>query len=51
VELLQGEDREEFRAGLLQRMEDILQSDFTPNPSPFICKSCDFRHICEYRRL
>lgn len=51
VELLQGEEREEFREGLLTRMEEILQSEFTPNPSPFICKSCDFRHICEYRRL
>ncbi len=51
VDLLQGEEREEFRQDLLSRMEDILRSDFRPNPSPFICKNCDFKHICEYRRL
>ncbi|MCC7357141.1 ATP-dependent helicase [Candidatus Uhrbacteria bacterium] len=51
VNLLQGQDREEFREALLLRMEEILRSDFRPNPSPFVCKNCDFKHICEFRRL
>ena len=51
VPLLQGEKREEFRADLLSRMTEILASHFRPNPSSFICKYCDFRNICEFRKL
>lgn len=51
VELLQGEKREEFRRKVGERMKEILLSRFLPTPSPFICKYCDFRSICESRKL
>lgn len=51
VQLLQGEKREAFKVDLRQRMNEILASRFLPTPSPFICKYCDFRNICEYRKV
>lgn len=51
VELLQGEKRAEFILHKQRQMEEILSSDFLPSPSTFICKHCDFRNICEYRKL
>ncbi|MFZ2803897.1 MAG: ATP-dependent DNA helicase [Patescibacteria group bacterium] len=51
VDLLQGEKRETFMQDIQSRMEEILASRFPPSPSPFICRYCDFRNICEFRRL
>ncbi len=51
VPILQGEKREEYRQELVERMQAILISDFQPSPSPFVCKNCDFKNICEFRRL
>jgi CRISPR/Cas system-associated exonuclease Cas4 (RecB family) len=51
VGILQGEQREAFQLDIKQRMEDILISRFSPAPSPFICRYCDFRNVCEFRRL
>jgi len=51
VEILQGAERDEFREDIQGRMKEILLSRFVPSPSPFICRFCDFRQICEFRRL
>jgi DNA helicase II / ATP-dependent DNA helicase PcrA len=51
VEILQGDAREKFRAEVLKRMDEILLSKFEPEPSQFICKFCDFRNICEFKKL
>jgi len=51
VEILQGEKRDVFREDIASRMKEILLSRFAPAPSPFTCRFCDFRQICEYRRL
>jgi DNA helicase II / ATP-dependent DNA helicase PcrA len=51
VDLLQGAKREAFKEELAERMKEILISQFPAAPSPFTCKNCDFRHICEFRRL
>jgi DNA helicase-2/ATP-dependent DNA helicase PcrA len=51
VPILQGEEREAFRAKLMERMEGILTSHFPPMPSVFNCRSCDFRAVCEYRKM
>jgi DNA helicase-2/ATP-dependent DNA helicase PcrA len=51
VEILQGEKRDVFREDVAGLMKEILLSRFTPTPSPFICRYCDFRSICEYRKI
>jgi hypothetical protein len=51
VEPLKGKARETFLAKLESRMEDILHSDYKPTPEPFTCRFCDFKHICEFRKL
>ncbi len=51
VDVLKEEKREAFLGKLQQRMEDILTSDFQPTPEPFTCKFCDFRNICEFKKL
>lgn len=51
VDILQGEEREEFRRVMKERMDAILTSTFPPHPSPFICKHCDFRKICQYSKF
>ncbi|MFH1704971.1 MAG: ATP-dependent DNA helicase [Patescibacteria group bacterium] len=51
VELLQGEKRGDFILNKQRQMDEILSSDFAPSPSTFICKYCDFRNICEFRKL
>lgn len=51
VELLQGEKRDLFREEKSELMKEILLSRFSPTPSPYICRYCDFRTICEYRKI
>lgn len=51
VDLIQGEDREAFTEEMGRRMKEILASRFPPQPSPFLCRTCDFRHICPSRKL
>jgi DNA helicase-2/ATP-dependent DNA helicase PcrA len=51
VEILQGEKREAFREEVRKRMQAILTSRFEANASPYVCRFCDFRSICEFRRL
>lgn len=33
---------------IIDRVSRIKQSDFSPTPSEFTCKFCDFKDICEY---
>lgn len=51
VEPLAGKAREAFLEKLVERMDAILASDYQPTPEPFTCKFCDFKNICEYRKL
>jgi DNA helicase-2/ATP-dependent DNA helicase PcrA len=51
VEPLEAEKKAEFREKLIGRMNDILTSDYKASPSPFVCTYCDFRDICEFRKL
>ena len=52
VPILQGEKKEEFKRELIERMKHILQdSNFLASPSTFVCTYCDFKNICEFRRL
>lgn len=51
VDLLQGEKRDAFKTDIQSRMDEILASRFPAQPSSFICKYCDFRNVCEFRKL
>ncbi len=51
VDLLQGDKRDAFREEVVRRMKEILLSRFQPTPSPYICTYCDFKDVCEFRRL
>lgn len=51
VEPLAGKARETFLSKLEQRMDDVLRSDYKANPDTFTCKYCDFKNICEFRKL
>lgn len=50
VPLLEAEDKVKFQETLLDRMNEIMKSSFPATPSMFLCKFCDFRHICEFRK-
>ncbi len=39
------------RERMLGTMDAITTSDFVATPSPQKCRNCDFRAICEYRKL
>ncbi|MFH1078640.1 MAG: PD-(D/E)XK nuclease family protein, partial [Patescibacteria group bacterium] len=51
VEPLAGDEIEGFTSDLQERMDAILASKFPPNASKFTCAFCDFKGICEYRKL
>ncbi|MDO8617921.1 MAG: ATP-dependent DNA helicase [Candidatus Uhrbacteria bacterium] len=51
VEPLIGKDREDFMEKVTDRMDEILRSDFTPTPDPFVCRFCDFKNICEFKKI
>ncbi|MCW1892031.1 MAG: ATP-dependent helicase [Candidatus Uhrbacteria bacterium] len=51
VDVLEGEAKVAFTEKLLDRMNAILTSDYEPSPSSFVCRFCDFKNICEHRKL
>jgi CRISPR/Cas system-associated exonuclease Cas4 (RecB family) len=51
VEILEGEVKISFTEKLLDRMNAVLASNYEPSPSSFVCRYCDFRNICEHRKL
>ncbi|MBU1033060.1 MAG: ATP-dependent DNA helicase [Patescibacteria group bacterium] len=51
VSLLDGEKKDRFQEDIQERMQAILVSNFPPSPSEFKCQYCDFRNVCEFRKL
>jgi hypothetical protein len=51
VDLLEGNEKLDFVETLQKRMDEILVSDYPPNASSFVCRFCDFRNMCEFRKL
>ena len=39
------------REDVVKDIEAIRSGDFSPNPSEFNCKHCDFKQICEFRKI
>jgi DNA helicase-2/ATP-dependent DNA helicase PcrA len=48
--LLAEKKRDAFIEKLTDRMDAILVSDYAPTPQSFVCKFCDFRNICEFKK-
>ena len=44
------EQRSQLKDKLEKKIEDIKQSDFSPTPG-WQCKTCDFRDICEFKKI
>ncbi|MEA3452830.1 MAG: UvrD-helicase domain-containing protein [Patescibacteria group bacterium] len=44
------QEREKFREEILKKIENIRKSDFKATPG-WHCKFCDFKDICEFRKL
>jgi len=51
VDLLEGEEKLDFAETLQKRMDEILVSDYPANASSFVCRFCDFRNMCEFRKM
>lgn len=51
IEPLTGDKREAFIEKITERMDAILASRFDPDPDVMTCGHCDFRHICEFRKM
>jgi len=44
-------DIEKLQDKLLKTIEQIRSGDFGATPNPFVCQYCDFKEICEFRKL
>jgi len=44
-------EKEALKERFIQDIEQIKSQKFEPAPSPFACGSCDYRHICEHKKL
>lgn len=42
---------EKVKQRILEAVKLIESNDFTPSPSEFTCRRCDYKEICEYRHL
>ncbi len=45
------EELDEFKEKIGQKIEEMQNSDFSPTPSVLWCKYCDFKDICEFKKL
>jgi len=44
-------DKEELKKRFISNIELIRAQKFEPTPSPFVCGSCDYRNICEHKKV
>lgn len=51
VEPLKEKAKETFLEKMRERMDTVLRSSFAPTPESHVCRSCDFRHVCEFKKL
>ena len=50
VEPLKEKAKEAFLEKMRERMDAVLRSTFPPSPEVHVCRTCDFRHICEFKK-
>ncbi|MBT5338400.1 UvrD-helicase domain-containing protein [Candidatus Falkowbacteria bacterium] len=46
-----SKDKEKLKQRFLDNIEQIKKQNFDPKPSQHICGHCDFKDICEFRKL
>jgi len=48
-----GADKElvKLQEKIVKTIQEIEKQNFTATPGPYVCGNCDFRDICEFRRL
>jgi len=51
VEPLSDKKREDFLAKIEERIRAILSSDYEATPGEHTCKFCDFKNVCQFRKL
>ncbi|KKR07562.1 MAG: hypothetical protein UT32_C0009G0023 [Parcubacteria group bacterium GW2011_GWC2_39_14] len=44
-------DKEELKKRFIEDIELIKAQKFEATPSPYVCGSCDYRNICEHKKL
>lgn len=42
---------ENLKSKWVDRMNKIMDGDFTATPGPFVCPTCEFRDICPFRKI
>ncbi len=45
------EDMEKLKKKFFEFYDNLKKADFKPNPAPFKCKHCDYKHICPYKKI
>jgi len=43
-------DKDKLKQRFLQNIENIKDGQFKATPSEFVCKNCDFKGICEFKK-
>lgn len=51
IEPLKEKAKEAFLEKIRERMDSVVRSTFPPTPESHVCRTCDFRHICEFKKL
>ncbi len=46
-----ADEIERVKGKIIATVDAMKRSDFAATPSPYVCKHCDFKEICEYRQL
>ncbi len=44
-------DKEKLKEKILSQISEIQNLNFKPKPNPHVCGFCDFKEICEFKRL
>lgn len=48
-----GKDKEKgkLKERFLKNIEEIKKQNFEPNPNPLVCSNCEYKNICEFKKL
>jgi len=49
--LAKPEDKDKLKKIFIEQADQIVAGDFSPTPSEFICQYCDYKGICEFKKI